>query len=380
MAIIFHLDLDAFFVSVERILRPELAGKPVIVGADPKGRGVVSACSYEARKFGIHSAMPIKTAYKLCPDGIYLRGDYKNYEKYSKTVRAYLEKFAPEIEQASIDEFYMDFTGCEKIYGDYLNFAGALQSGIYKEFSLPCSIGIAGNKTAAKIAANLNKPGGLVFIVPGEEKKFLENLPVQAIPGVGKKTLKELNYKGFFKIGDIAKAAPEYLFDILGKSGVELWRRANGEGSSKLNEEAINKSVSKEISYQSDEFSEEKIIKSIFELTAKACHNLRLKKLLASTISIKLRYENFSTLTRGKTTEPTDDEAAIFKITRDLFYQTYQKERGVRLIGVHLSKLVEPSAQDGLFDGENKKRKKYIDAVNELRNKYGYEKIKIGSI
>ena len=187
MRTIFHLDLDAFFVSVERILDPSLKGKPVIVGGDPKyGRGVVTACSYEARVFGLHSAMPIRTAYRLCPHGIYLHGSHNEYSYFSKAVKNILKQYAPVIEKASIDEFYMDFTGCRNVYGSLFAFASFLQKEIWEKLSLPCSIGIGSNKTIAKIGSDCMKPQGITYIMPGMEKDFLAPMPVETIPGVGK--------------------------------------------------------------------------------------------------------------------------------------------------------------------------------------------------
>ena len=203
MRTIFHLDLDAFFVSVERILDPSLNGKPVIVGGDPHGRGVVAACSYEARVYGLHSAMPIRQAFKLCPGGIYLHGHHDEYVRFSRAVKNILTNYAPLIQQASVDEFYMDFTGCRKIYGSMFTFASRLQEEIRRKLSLPCSIGIGSNKTVAKIGSDCMKPMGITYIVPGMEKEFLYHMPVETIPGVGNVMLRELNNKGFYVIGDI---------------------------------------------------------------------------------------------------------------------------------------------------------------------------------
>ncbi len=265
MRTIFHLDLDAFFVSVERILDPKLNGKPVIVGGDPHGRGVVAACSYEARKYGLHSAMPIRNAFKLCPRGIYLHGHYSEYSRYSKAVKNILSSYAPVIEQASIDEFYMDFTGCEKIYGNFIQFAEKLQKEIWEKLSLPCSIGIGSNKTIAKIGSDCMKPQGITYVVPGLEKEFLAPMPVETIPGVGKITLKELNDKGFYKIGDISKAPQEFFSGAFGKSGIYLWRKANGLGTDFLTIEREQKSISKETTFEKDESNKEVVENTLFE-------------------------------------------------------------------------------------------------------------------
>ena len=293
--IIFHLDLDAFFVSVERILDPSLKGKPVIVGGDPKGRGVVAACSYEAREFGLHSAMPIKQAYRLCPQGIYIHGSLKEYSRFSKGVKKILEDYAPMIEQASIDEFYMDFTGTQKIYGSMIMLGNKIQSEIKRLLGLPSSIGIAGNKTLAKIASDAMKPEGITYIYPGMEKEFLANMPIQVIPGVGRVTLKNLNAKGFFFIKDITKVSQDYFAAAYGKHGIELWEKANGKGNEYLNPPQERKSISKERTFGNDLIDKNEIEETLFSLTEKVCQLLRDRNWLTSTVSIKLRYSDFQT-------------------------------------------------------------------------------------
>lgn len=378
MHTIFHLDLDAFFVSVERILDPSLEGKPVIVGGDPHGRGVVAACSYEARKFGLHSAMPIRQAYKLCPHGIYLHGHYQEYENYSKAVENILSKYAPLMQQASIDEFYMDFTGCLKIYGNFLLFASHLQEEIKKELLLPCSIGIASNKTLAKIASDCMKPQGITYVVPGFEKDFLEEMPVEAIPGVGKVTLKDLNSKGFYKIGEIARTSKEYFTIAYGKTGSDLWEKANGEGINFLTVSHERKSISKETTFETDVTNKTEIENTIFNLTSKVCHTLREEKWQTSTISIKLRYTDFQTVIRSMTIDPTNDDKIIYQIAKGLFEKACTRRIAMRLIGIHLSNLTNFSEQILLFDSETAKRNKMIEAINSVRGKYGYSSIMLG--
>lgn len=379
MHTIFHLDLDAFFVSVERILDPSLEKKPVVVGGDPHGRGVVAACSYEARKFGLHSAMPIRQAYRLCPHGIYLHGHYQEYENYSQAVKNILLKYAPILEQASIDEFYMDFTGCLKIYGNFLLFASHLQEEILKELFLPCSIGIASNKTLAKIASDCMKPRGITYVVPGFEKEFLERMPVEAIPGVGKVTLRDLNSKGFYKIGDIARSSKEYFSIAYGKNGADLWEKANGKGIDFLTVSHDRKSISKETTFGADITNKKEIEDTIFNLASKVCHTLREEKWQTSTISIKLRYTDFQTIIRSKTVDPTNDDKRIYQIARDLFQKACTRRIAVRLIGIHLSNLTIFSEQTVLFDSEGARRNKMIEAINSVRGKYGYSSIIMGS-
>ena len=380
MRTIFHLDLDAFFVSVERILNPSLEGKPVIVGGDPQGgRGVVAACSYEARKFGLHSAMPIRTAYKLCPQGIYLHGHFKEYTLYSYAVKSILSGYAPVIEQASVDEFYMDFTGCQKMYGSMFAFASKIQKEIYNKLSLPCSIGIGSNKTIAKIGSDCMKPKGITYIIPGMEKEFLAPMPVETIPGVGKVTLRELNSRGIFKIGDITRLPADYFGAAMGKYGIDLWRKANGEGSEYLTIEREQKSISKETTFDKDIVKKEIIENILFDLTGKVCQSLRDNNWQASTITLKFRYSDFKTLTRSRTIKPaTDDDKIIYDNAIDLLRKAYTRRVAVRLIGIGLSKFNEYYEQEVLFEDEGIKRKKLFRAIDMLRRKYNYSIIKMG--
>ncbi len=372
MRTIFHLDLDAFFVSVERILDPSLKGKPVIVGGDPHGRGVVAACSYEARAYGLHSAMPIRQAFKLCPEGIYLHGHHSEYVYYSHAVQNILSVYAPVIEQASVDEFYMDFTGCRKIYGSMFEFASRLQREIKQKLSLPSSIGIGSNKTVAKIGSDCLKPMGITYVIPGLEKEFLSYMPVETIPGVGKVMLRELNNKGFYKIGDITKLSSDYWGSAYGKYGIALWRKANGEGTEYLTTEREQKSISKETTFGSDVTSNEKIYEVLFELTGRVSQSLRDDNIIASTISIKLRYSDFQTLTRSRTIKPTDDDKVIFENAKDLMIKAHTRRVGVRLIGVGVSRFSNFCEQEELFEYEEVTRKKLFRAIDFLRNKYSY--------
>ena len=376
--IIFHLDLDAFFVSVERILDPSLKGKPVIVGGDPKGRGVVAACSYEAREFGLHSAMPIKQAYRLCPQGIYIHGSLKEYSRFSKGVKKILEDYAPMIEQASIDEFYMDFTGTQKIYGSMIMLGNKIQSEIKRLLGLPSSIGIAGNKTLAKIASDAMKPEGITYIYPGMEKEFLANMPIQVIPGVGRVTLKNLNAKGFFFIKDITKVSQDCFAAAYGKHGIELWEKANGKGNEYLNPPQERKSISKERTFGNDLIDKNEIEETLFSLTEKVCQLLRDRNWLTSTVSIKLRYSDFQTLTRAKSIKATDDDKLIFDTAKALFKKAYTRRVGIRLIGIHLSNFSEFSDQEFLFEDAEIKRNKMFKAITKIRDKYGFTSINYG--
>ncbi len=380
MRTIFHLDMDTFFVSVERILNPKLKGKPVVVGGDPKyGKGVVAACSYEARKYGLHSAMPIRKAYALCPQAIYIHGHYNEYVRYSHLVKNILSRYAPVLEPAGIDEFYMDFTGCEHIYGPYPALATAIQKEINIKLSLPCSIGIASNKTTAKICSDYKKPNGITYVPPGEEKKFLAELPVQVIPGVGKVTLKELNQKGIYFVRDITDLPKDYFSAAFGKYGSDLWEKANGKGVEYLSVEREQKSISHETTFLNDVLSVKKIEETLFTLSAKLSHSLKENNWIASTISFKLRYSDFNTITRARTISHTDDPAVIFNTIKGLFHKNFTRRVAVRLVGIRLTNFLMKSEQLFIFDDNFTKRHRILEAVNQVRAKYGFSSISFGS-
>lgn len=379
MRTIFHLDLDAFFVSVERILDPKLNGKPVIVGGDPKyGRGVVAACSYEARAFGLHSAMPIRTAYKLCPQGIYLHGHGDEYTRFSKVVKNILEQYAPQIEQASIDEFYLDMTGTQKMYSSMFGFATRLQKEIWDKIGLPISIGIGINKTIAKIGSDCMKPKGITYIIPGMEEQFLAPMPVETIPGVGKVMQQSLNSRGIYRIADITNLPSDYFGTAFGKYGIDLWRKAHGEGTEYLTIQRARKSISRETTFGNDVTNEDEVKNTLFYLAGKVAQSLRKKGWETSTIDIKLRYTDFQTLTRAKTIKPTDDDKVIFETVWNLMKKARTRRVGVRLIGVGVTNFSPLSEQEFLFEDYEVKRKKMLRAVTKVRDKYGYESLMFG--
>ena len=380
MRTIFHLDLDAFFVSVERILDPSLRNKPVIVGANPSfGRGVVAACSYEAREYGLHSAMPIRQAYKLCPHGIYIHGHHEEYARFSRAVRHILTEYAPMLEQASIDEFYLDFTGCTNIYGSLFMFASKLQNVIWKKLNLPCSIGIGRNKTIAKIASDCMKPQGITYVIPEMEKEFLAPMSISAIPGIGKEMYKSLISRGFYKIGDLTKVPEEYFNAAFGKYGSLIWKKAHGEGSDFLSTPQDRKSISHERTFGKDEMDKHKVEEVLFKLTGKVCQALRNNNWQVSTISIKLRYSDFVTITRAKTIKPTDDDKVIFDTALDILRKAYTRRVATRLIGIHLTKFNDFYDQEDLFDLHENIRKRMLRAITKIRDKYGYDTIKVGA-
>lgn len=377
--LVFHLDLDAFFISVERILDPSLNGKPVIVGGDPKGRGVVAACSYEAREYGLHSAMPIRKAFQLCPDGIYIRGHYEEYVRFSRAVRKILEKHFPQIEQASIDEFYLDFTGCERIHGHPYFFAARIQTEIKHELGLPCSIGIASNKFVAKVASDYAKPEGITFVIPGQEAEFLAPLPVESMPGVGEVMKEVLNARGFFTIGQIAQTPKSYFTFVFGKYGEILHEHACGSGSTVFDICYDQKSISRETTYHTDTTDIEFIEKTLFELVEDAGNSLRSESYMTRTIGIKLRYSDFVTITRSKTIkEPTDNDKIIYSITKELLHKAYTRRVSIRLVGIHLSNFVPSIEQMNLFTTSKEKERRILKTIDKLKSKFGEEVIRYG--
>jgi DNA polymerase-4 len=271
-----HLDLDCFFVSVERIKNPDLVGKPVIVGGRADERGVVASASYEARKFSIHSAMPTARAQKLCPQLIIVRGSHGEYSRISEKLYARMCELAPIVERASIDEMNMDFTGCENLYNNDLpGFMKIIQKLVLDEFRLPCTIGLASNTTVAKIAANRVKPAGVIFVPHGTEAKYLAPLDISVIPGIGKKTEEYLQGKGFQKIADIQSKSEDELLSLLGKHGAWIYHAANGRGSDVIGEEWNAKSISREETFIKDISDRKELEKIIFQLTEDVCRQLR---------------------------------------------------------------------------------------------------------
>ena len=294
---------------------------------------------------------------------------------FQMLLRIYLSKYAPIVEPASIDEFYLDMTGCQKIYGSMFSFASFIQNEIWTKLSLPCSIGIGSNKTIAKIASDCMKPTGITYVIPGMEKQFLSPMPVETIPGVGKVTLKDLNSKGIYRIGDITDLPQEYFAAAYGKYGIDLWRKANGEGTEYLTIQREQKRISKETTFGEDVTSDEFIKKKLFELAGKVCQTMRNHGWIASTISIKLRYSDFQTLTRSRTIKSTDDDKIIFDTAWQMISKAHTRRVAVRLIGVGLTNFSEYSEQEFLFEDEEIKRKKMFRAVTRIRDKFGYNAI-----
>lgn len=375
-----HLDLDCFFVSVERIHEPRLIGKPVIVGGSATGRGVVASASYEARKFGVRSAMPTAQALRLCPNLIVVRGRHGEYGKISDALYRRMCELAPIVERASIDEMNLDLTGCESMYaGDLPGFIKTLQKLVADEFKLPSTIGLASNKTLAKIAANTVKPNGVIHVPHGTEKSFLAPLSIAVIPGIGKKTEEFLLKRGFKYVSDLQTIPREEVVEILGKHGLWIHAAANGGGSDTIHPEQTRKSISREETFGQDISNLLALEKILHELTEDVCSTLRKKSWKARTITLKLRYADFRTITRAVSLEPTQDDAVVFRASRDLLHQSYTRKMSIRLIGVGLTNFVDDAQTELPLFTQDQQRDKMLDAVNKIRNKFGDDSIHVGS-
>ncbi len=374
-----HLDLDCFFVSVERIKDPSLRGKPAAVGGSPRSRGVIASASYEARTFGVHSAMATAQALRLCPRLIVVSGSHGEYSLISNRLHKRIAELAPIVEQASIDEMYMDFTGCEGLYNNDLpGFMKQIQKTVLDEFQLPCTIALSSNTLVSKIAANQVKPNGVCFVPHGNEAQYLAPLGIGVIPGIGKKTEEHLRSKGFITVADIQRASEDEIRKILGKHGLWIYRAAWGKGSDTIGGEEDAKSISREETFEHDLISRKEIERVLFELVEDVCLRLRRSCLRSSTITIKLRSGDFSTITHAESVEPTNDDAVVRSIVQKLFRESYTEPVPLRLAGVRLSNFEnEDQTSLPLFPADTK-RQDILHAVDGIRKKFGNDVIHVG--
>lgn len=372
---IVHCDLDTFFVSVERLERPELVGKPVLVGGS-LGRGVVASCSYEARRFGVHSAMPMKQALRLCPEAIIVRGDHDKYSRYSRMVTDILSEAAPVVEKASIDEHYLDVSGMDRYFGCW-KWTRELRQRIIKESGLPISFGLSSGKVVSKIATGMAKPSGELYVLPGEEKAFLAPLPVRKIPGVGEKLMQRLDRVGIQKIESLQKADPAALERLLGGQGLSLWKKANGMDDSPVVPHGDRKSMSKECTFPEDIADAAMLREYIKMMVDELSFSLRKEGRLCACVSLKLRYADFETTTRQVRIPYSCSDRVLTEKALELLRQAYQPGTPIRLIGIRLSELVSGSYQIDLFNDVltdiNLSR-----AMDGIRNKFGVELVKRG--
>ncbi len=377
---ILHVDLDCFYVSVERLQDPSLAGKPVLVGGDPKGRGVVASASYEARTFGVHSAMPMAQALRLCPDALVIRWRHSLYREYSDQVMDILHEITPTVEQISVDEAYLDVTDTGEDWAAAEEIAAKTQRRLKQELGLPSSWGVATNKLVAKIASDQDKPEGLVVVPPGTEGEFLAPLPVEALWGIGPVTGEKLRKMGASTIGELAQFEAGLLERAFGVHGLKLARRSRGVDQRPVVTERVRKSVSQENTFSRDVSERGKLTTEIREQSAGVARSLSKHGQRARTITLKLRRPDFSTVTRSRTIDvATDDATLIADVAIDLFDKEWRHGEPIRLIGVRAGNLVDEAVvQLSLFDEADRRRGELEEAVAEIRARFGDDVIRRG--
>lgn len=362
-----HFDLDSFFVSVEIKNNPSLKGKPVAVGGYE--RGVVAACSYEARKFGIHSAMPMKKALQLCPHLIVTNASRDQYSKFSRWVTDIIASKVPLFEKASIDEFYIDLTGMDKFFG-VSKYARELRQHIIDETGLPISCGLSSARFISKMATNEAKPNGFLEIPHGKEIEFLWPLGIEKINGVGKQTEQHLKSFGIYTIEDIAKTPIEHLEKIAGKWGESLWHKAHGRGSVEIATDWEQKSMSHENTFDTDYTDIDFLHKELVRLTEKTAYSLREDEKMTGCVTVKIRYSDFETISRQETVDYTALDDVLIAKVKDLFNKSWQKGRPVRLLGVRFSQMIPITMQMSLFENNVEKLNLY-KAIDDIKDRFG---------
>ena len=378
--------MDAFFVSVEELFDPSLKGKPVVVGGQQHERGVVSAASYEARKFGVHSAMPLRTAAKLCPQAVFVDGHPDRYREYSEKVHSVLTSFSPLLEMASVDEAYLDMTGTDRLHGPPLGAANHLHRKMKAETQLNCSIGIGSSRLIAKVSSAKAKPNGILWVVPGEEARFLAPLDVRDIPGVGKVTEQNLHALGIRKVGDLSRFDDTFLEERFGKWGLALAGKSRGEDAggwfdNEVGADTDPKSISHEHTYNEDTADQDQLESTLMRLSEMVGRRLREGGLHARTIQIKLRYKDFTTITRAHTlSAPTQLDTEIFEQARALFRKNWRQGAQVRLLGVHVSSFDGEAEQGDLLENDRRERwKQALSAADRLRDKFGESSVSLAA-
>jgi len=365
---IVHMDLDSFFVSVERLVNSKLIGKPVIIGGT-SDRGVVASCSYEARKFGVSSAMPSKLARRLCPDAIWVRGDMELYSKYSTDVTKIIAEKAPLFEKASIDEHYIDMTGMEKNFGCF-KWTHELKQSITKNTGLPISFGLSVNKCVSKIATDQSKPNGELQVVQLMVKEFLTPLPIEKIPMVGQKTAQKLRNMGIYKIQTLSEMPVELMEKVLGEHGHTIWERANGIDNTPVIPYSERKSISTETTFDKDttDFNQINII--ITRMVEELVFQLRKQQKLTGCITVKIRYSNFDTHTQQISIPYTSYDHVVLKHAKELFKKVYERRLLIRLVGVKLTRLISGNQQINLFEDSLELIHLY-QAMDKIRKRFG---------
>jgi len=375
-----HIDLDAFFVSVEQTEKPELKGKPVVVGGRPDRRGVVASASYEARNFGIHAGMPLAAAYRLCPQAIFIEGGFPKYRDASQRFMAILADFTPFLEPTGIDEAYLDVTGFESIHGSIHRMALAIKQRIKDELGFCASVGVAGCKVVAKIASDLSKPDGLLEVASGDERSFLAPLPIAKLPGIGKKTELILRGLGINTIGNLAVTPLSTLKSHFGASGELLRSYARGIDDRKVELPSAAKSISRETTFGKDTKDRSLLKATLCYLSERVGSNLRQQSKQARCVALKLRYADFTTITRSHTlTRASDTDRTISDTGLKLLNKALaQEKQPIRLIGIGVSNLTEPARQLDMLDSSAQRLEQLNKAVDRIRKKYGFTAIQTG--
>lgn len=371
--VIVHMDLDTFFVSVERLQNSSLQGKPVIIGG-LSDRGVVSSCSYEARAYGVHSAMPIKMARQLCSDGIYIRGDMESYSRYSRLVTDIIDEQAPVYEKSSIDEHYLDITGMDRFFGS-MKWTHELRRQIIRETGLPISFGLSVNKTVSKIATGIAKPNGEREVPEPEVRSFLAPLSIDKIPMLGPKTYQLLRSMGVRTIHTLSEIPPDMMEQVLGKNGVILWKKANGIDPTPVEPYWEQKSISTERTFNQDTTDMQKLNRILITMVEKNAFELRKQQKLTACVTVKVRYANFDTHTLQKRIPYTSFDHILIEVVQELFKRLYTRRMLVRLIGVRFSSLVYGTQQLNLFEDTPEQVNLYL-AMDRMRRRYGSDAIK----
>ena len=379
---IIHVDMDAFYASVEQLDNPDLIGKPIIVGSDPKRRGVVSAASYEARKFGVHSAMPMSQAIRLCPDAVVLPVRMKRYVELSKQIHAILQQFTPQIEPISLDEAFLDVSGSLRLFGSAERIGRAIKDQIRQQLGLVASVGIAANKFLAKLASDLDKPDGFVVITKEDTQRILDPLPVSRIWGVGKVTEKALKSKGVNTIKQLREAPTQILRSIFGDQVAHVLRLAQGVDNREVESSREAKSISSERTFATDIAAKDILLDVLREQVEDVAQRLRMDDLEAKTITLKLRYDDFRTITRSKTfRHSTNTTKQLWEEGKEVFLKWHKKSAGaLRLLGFGASGLQKAaSGQHQLFSEPDQEKQKSLDkAFDAIRGKFGHDALRRG--
>jgi DNA polymerase-4 len=375
-----HVDLDAFYASVEELLDPSLVGLPVLVGGSPEGRGVVSSASYAARAYGVRSAMPMSRALRLCPQAVVRPGHHREYATYSKRVMAILSEYTPSLEQISIDEAFLDVTGCEQLFGPADQLAHRVQQRILDDVGLPSSLGVASNKLVAKVASALAKPRGVIVVPAGEEAAFFSPLPIERLWGVGEVTAQRLHGFGVETIGQLAVLSGQQLKRLFGAAAEEMRRRSLGMDERPVGPSGRRKSISQERTFSRDVSDVGVLTRALLKMSEDVAAQLRRKDHSARTIVLKMRYPDFHTITRRTTlSQSTDLAQEIHSQALRLLRREWQEGIKIRLIGVGVTGLVG-ARQLGLFDGSVERLEKLSRAVDQIRSKHGRKAIRRASL